>query len=597
MEDLFEAENIRFLERIKSWRIMIPRCSLPDGTLKALPEVSNIPTESDSDATVKNSQGQSEEEETPSKKRKIEAKAKSTTSRSRIAARLGINGDTPHSDTMDKFSAIKMRRSCSFYPPMTSTPNQRKNEIPQLLEIKAEPGVKNVIQLDTTEVSQVPLTEAAPETVEPNTREQEEDVPEPQQTALQEKIDESTLKSIEPRESEASQVAQATEDSTNESREKINESTMEPIKPREEPRESEAPQVAQATEESANEPREVAQMTTHDNVTELEPEGTQTTTPDDATEIMEIEDTQTHEDATEPEIEVEMQESAPEEAAAVENETQEPAPEAAEAAAGFQATTEDATEAVELQRSVSFSFDGQLPVMKSLSQINLLSDVSMNLGDGTAELDTSIEFNAGDVDMNMFPQLIVANEEEVESSDIKTDAEYISDYKLKPVSVMIERVDQEKLRKILGHRMPDSHKVTKSGRVWKPKIIVDPSTSFQTRKNIKKRIDSKSSKANEKQKRGRPGREKKSDEHRSKNKKEHQSKEVKSSEHRSKDKKERRGNDKKEKKSEEKPRKEKKERPRQNCQDQFFEAPDEDFPVSEDIEETYVDFSTGRTFN
>lgn len=536
MEDLFEAENDRFLQRITYWRITIPRCNHPDGTLKALPEVSNVPSESDSDTTAKNSQRQLGEEETPSKKRKIEVKAKNTTSQSRIAQRLGINNHISHPDTMDKFTAIKMRRS--FEPTKTSTPSQRKNRMPAPLAIKAEPAVENVIQLDTTEVSQVPLTEAAPETVEPTTREQEEDVPEPKQSVFKEKINESTLK---------------------------------PIEPREETRESEAPQVTQETEDSTTQLQEATQTTTQEDATEPEIEVAQTTT---------------QEDATEPEIEVEMQESAPEEAPAVENETQEPASEAAAAA-----SADDVTQAVELRGSVSFSYDGQLPVIESLSQIDLFSDVPMNLS-GSTELDTSLEFDSGEVDMNIYPQLDVANEEEVESSDIKTDGEYISDYKLKPVSVMMERVDPDKLRKILGHRMPDSHKVTKSGRVWKPKIIVDPSTSFQTRKNLKKRIDSKSSKAlsitNGKQKRGRPGKEKKSDEHRSKEKKERPSKEMKSGSHQSKDK--------KEKKSEEKSRKEKKERPRQSRQDQFFEAPDEDFPVSEDIEEGYVDFSLGKTF-
>lgn len=514
--------------------------------------------------TVKNSDEQSEVEETPPKKRKVEIKAKKAAPHARksvmIRKRLNISSNIPPDalDVMDKFTKIKQRHSSE--PSKSPTFDKRRRIMPLPLEIKAEPAVKLTVTLDTSEtVAQVPLAEAVPETGEPTTREQEVGVPE-SQAALREEITESTVEEVEPRESEASQVAQPTEDSTIES-------------------------------------HEITQTATQDDATEPEPEGTQTTT---------------HNDVTEPESEVEVKESAPVDAAAVENETQEPA------SAGELDQTADEF-ANEWRQSMSFISDQQLPVIASLSQIDLLSgsDVSLDLGEGSAELDTTMVFDASDVDLNMYPQLNdVANEEEIESFVVKSDAEYIFDYNLKRVSVVMERVHPDKLRKILGNRMPDSHKVTKSGRMWKPKIIVDPSTEVKTRKNLKKRSESKSSQvkgskalsaAKDRQKRGRTGNEKKAGEHRiketkgqhSKDKKERPSKEKKvrpiAMREKKSDEIERPSMVTKEKKSDEMPRKEKKERPLQSPQDEFFESPEEEFPI--DLEETYVDFSSlGKTF-
>lgn len=64
--------------------------------------------------------------------------------------------------------------------------------------------------------------------------------------------------------------------------------------------------------------------------------------------------------------------------------------------------------------------------------------------------------------------------------DITSEEILFKVYKLKNCSITMPRLDPDKLKKCVGKRMPASFmsapKITKSGRIWKPKIIVDPST-------------------------------------------------------------------------------------------------------------------------
>lgn len=63
------------------------------------------------------------------------------------------------------------------------------------------------------------------------------------------------------------------------------------------------------------------------------------------------------------------------------------------------------------------------------------------------------------------------------SAEALKSQDYIERYNLKPLSVVLEVLDYSKILKIVGDRMPSFSvtKVTKSGRVMKPKVIVDPS--------------------------------------------------------------------------------------------------------------------------
>lgn len=81
-----------------------------------------------------------------------------------------------------------------------------------------------------------------------------------------------------------------------------------------------------------------------------------------------------------------------------------------------------------------------------------------------------------DIDMTIFPQLEGVAEIIVPpTSPIKTDEDYVVEHKLRVLTVTLTRLDPYKMQKILGNRMPLLKKITKSGRILKPKDRLDPS--------------------------------------------------------------------------------------------------------------------------
>lgn len=154
-------------------------------------------------------------------------------------------------------------------------------------------------------------------------------------------------------------------------------------------------------------------------------------------------------------------------------------------------TQDDSTEYLDVQAPVTLLFQSQ-SLSSHQSPVHFLSP----------EVETLNSFVPADVDLDLFPQLKdIGNEvilPEVKSSEaVGTDAgetisakENIPD--MKDLSIYIVRLDPVKLVKILGDRMPKMAKKSKSGRVWKPKIIIDPSTaSHYKKKSLEKKIEAK----------------------------------------------------------------------------------------------------------
>lgn len=107
-----------------------------------------------------------------------------------------------------------------------------------------------------------------------------------------------------------------------------------------------------------------------------------------------------------------------------------------------------------------------------------------------------IEFADSDFNLDsIFPTLPpmstaaedIAAEVEIQS-ETSDEENFQKRFQLKEVSVSLIRIDPLKLQKILGDRMPKPPQVTKSGRAWKPKIILDPSTlqSYKGKQQKKK---------------------------------------------------------------------------------------------------------------
>lgn len=94
-----------------------------------------------------------------------------------------------------------------------------------------------------------------------------------------------------------------------------------------------------------------------------------------------------------------------------------------------------------------------------------------------------------DIDLELFPQLDdFGNSEVVPEATQSNDTELVleapeaqENLALKKLTIDVVRLDPVKLQKILGNRIPSCMKnlpkISKSGRIWKPKIIVDPSTA------------------------------------------------------------------------------------------------------------------------
>ena len=95
-------------------------------------------------------------------------------------------------------------------------------------------------------------------------------------------------------------------------------------------------------------------------------------------------------------------------------------------------------------------------------------------------------------EMSLIPQLFDERNEMATNSlpVAPTDKDFCKLYNLKNCSISLgPRIDPVKLKKILGNRMIglnfETQKKTKSGRVWKQRLIIDPSTAVQHRKPFK----------------------------------------------------------------------------------------------------------------
>lgn len=102
-----------------------------------------------------------------------------------------------------------------------------------------------------------------------------------------------------------------------------------------------------------------------------------------------------------------------------------------------------------------------------------------------------LELLVPDIETSLFPQLSnVGSEVEIETqTDAFTDEKLFEMYNLRTCSVSCDRINPDELQKYLEKEMLaftlKVPKITKSGRVWKPKIIIDPSTTVTHRNSIK----------------------------------------------------------------------------------------------------------------
>lgn len=137
-----------------------------------------------------------------------------------------------------------------------------------------------------------------------------------------------------------------------------------------------------------------------------------------------------------------------------------------------------------LQFPDPLSNKNQFQLQESQEQNNMLEDVNL----------------INEFDLSLFPQLDnVVDEVIIETSmteDLSNKStanvsesskpeplDYAKQFGIKNSSVVLELLDAEKIKKIVGNRMPELPKVTKSGRVLKPKVIADAVAGGTKRKS------------------------------------------------------------------------------------------------------------------